>query len=639
MPFPYDADDLAAIERLESFYNGDAYNADTNPGGFAVGGHRINFEDALQDVARTGEAVASAAESAESDAAAAAASETNAAASAAKLSATSTTSLAIGIGSKAFTTQADKLFPVGSFVMARSAANPTLNYMTGQVTAYTGTTLTVDVTVVGGSGTFADWAIAIAGSPGSIGLTGTTGATGPTPNVQVTFSTGTTDSDPGNGLLKFNNASPASTTTIYADNLDRNGTSITAWLDSFDDSTNTALRGTIKIVQVSDPTKFAIFNVTGAVVDGTGYRKIPVAYVLHSSAFTNAAVLAIEFVRTGNAGLDGDGAGDVIGPASATDGHFALFDGTTGKLLKGGAAPAAVATSGDADDVAFTPTGALAATSVQAALAELDLEKAALASPTFTGTPAAPTPAGGTSTTQIATTAFVATGFQPLEADLTAIAGLTSAANKLPYFTGSGTAALADLTAAGRALLDDADAAAQRITLGQQWVLVHDTGSLGASALAIDVPLSGGYSRYRLHADLIPNTAVADFQAVARVATDGVPTFITTSTYDYWGTIIGGGADTPVAPVATSFGTLGFIIDTATPDTGFHCEIDLRQGGTGKRGGWMSFSRAFNGSNYNISIYGTTLQFTGALTHFRFIGSVGGNVFAAGSRVVVEGLM
>ena len=55
---------------------------------------------------------------------------------------------------------------------------------------------------------------------------------------------------------------------------------------------------------------------------------------------------------------------------------------------------------------------------------------------------------------------------QPANADLTAIAGLTSAADKGIQFTGSGTAGVYDLTAAGKALLDDADAAAQRTTLG-----------------------------------------------------------------------------------------------------------------------------------------------------------------------------
>lgn len=46
------------------------------------------------------------------------------------------------------------------------------------------------------------------------------------------------------------------------------------------------------------------------------------------------------------------------------------------------------------------------------------------------------------------------------------IGGLTPAADRLPYFTGSGAAALATFTSFGRSLVDDADATAARATLG-----------------------------------------------------------------------------------------------------------------------------------------------------------------------------
>jgi hypothetical protein len=89
-----------------------------------------------------------------------------------KLSGTSTTSIAIGTGTKVFTTQADKLFN-GENVRIYSSANVS-NFMDG-IATYSGTTLSVDVTTIGGSGTFTDWVIKVNGAKGATGPAGAAG--------------------------------------------------------------------------------------------------------------------------------------------------------------------------------------------------------------------------------------------------------------------------------------------------------------------------------------------------------------------------------------------------------------------------------------------------------------------------------
>lgn len=81
---------------------------------------------------------------------------------------------------------------------------------------------------------------------------------------------------------------------------------------------------------------------------------------------------------------------------------------------------------------------------------------------------------------------FAATSFQSSDATLTALAGLTTAADRLPYFTGVDTASVATLTSYGRSLIDDADATAARSTLGLGSAATYDAGATANKLVLLD---------------------------------------------------------------------------------------------------------------------------------------------------------
>jgi hypothetical protein len=125
-------------------------------------------------------------------------------------------------------------------------------------------------------------------------------------SINYHFSDTTTDSDPGDGNLRLNNATQLSATSIRVDDVDVNSVNVTALIALFDDSTN-ANKGYIHLNKTQDKTKWIVFAVLSISVL-SGYANISVTEVAGSGAnpFVNGEAITLSFSRTGDVGGPGD---------------------------------------------------------------------------------------------------------------------------------------------------------------------------------------------------------------------------------------------------------------------------------------------------------------------------------------------
>jgi hypothetical protein len=159
-------------------------------------------------------------------------------------------------------------------------------------------------------------------------ISGISNISDPGTSLPYTFSTTTTDSDPGSGIVRFNNATQNAATEIYIDDEDNSGTNVIGVIALLAGGNNpSSVLGYVTIRKEFAPENFITMKIT-TLTSASGYTKLVGTVEAYSGAtpFSDTDNLYFSIDVSGDKGDPGD----ISGPGSSTDNAVVRWDGTSG---------------------------------------------------------------------------------------------------------------------------------------------------------------------------------------------------------------------------------------------------------------------------------------------------------------------
>ena len=136
----------------------------------------------------------------------------------------------------------------------------------------------------------------------------------PEAGVKFAFESTTTDTDQGAGKVWLNHGTPSNATVVYIDDVEAGGVSVNAWVDTFDDVSNSVARGYLYIASYGSTNAILVYKVTGAVTSASTYSKVAATHVLTVGTISDGDSIGLTFIPSG-----ADGSGDLTAANNLSD--------------------------------------------------------------------------------------------------------------------------------------------------------------------------------------------------------------------------------------------------------------------------------------------------------------------------------